>query len=182
MHYGRSISRNVSRAVEAARHGRIDAKAPVQATATADIHAPADRVFDALSDLASWPAFIPEVTRIQLDAGLGPLVPGTRFSWCSGGFPLRSEIQRVERGAELTWTGTALWVVAVHRNVVVPTSAEACRLTSAESMAGLGVGWMLRGDVLTDQLKEFVAAIGREAERRAAAGSGHTARPGQQGR
>lgn len=162
------MTRNATRAIPAARQGHIDDLAPTHGNATIEVQAPASVVFSTLTDLTHWPEFIPGITHVRSNA---PLAVGTRFRWRNSGFPISSTIQRLQPDAELTWTGRSLWLTAVHRNTIEPLPDGGCRLTSSESMAGFAVTRMMTSGALTGQLEEFVAAVAREAERRAAAQS-----------
>lgn len=164
------MTRNATRAITAARQGRTDLLAPIQGNATIEVQAPASVLFSTLTDLIGWPEFIPGVTSVRSDDD-APIAVGTRFRWRNSGFPISSTIQRLQPDAELTWTGRSLWLTAVHRNTIEPLPDGGCRLTSSESMAGFAVTRMMTSGALTGQLEELVAAVAREAERRAAAQS-----------
>lgn len=155
-----------ARAAEAARAGRIDTRAPVQATTSIEVDAEAATTLAVLADLDAWPEFIPGVTRMRLSGGA--VAPGIVFRWRNQGFPLTSMIQRLDAGSLVCWTGRAGWIVAAHCNTVTPLPDGRCRLTSSESMAGLGIAWMMPSNRLEQQLRGFVHAVAAEAERRCA--------------
>lgn len=142
----------------------MDTSAPVQASASIRIDASAEAVWRVLADVESWPDFIPGVTRARWIDASAPLAERA-FSWRNG-TTVHSVMAVAEPGRELTWTGVALWLVAVHRNEIEPLGEERCRLTSSESMAGLGVRLALPASRLQSQLETFVAAVGSEARRR----------------
>lgn len=162
------MTRHTIRAVTAARQGHLDDLAPIRGNATIEVQAPAGVVFSTLTDLIRWPEFIPGITHVRSSA---PFAVGTRFRWRNAGFPITSTIQRLQPDTELTWTGHSLWLTAVHRNTIEQLPDGRCRLTSSESMAGFAVARMMSSHALNRQLAEFVAAIAREAEHRAAAQS-----------
>lgn len=165
MRYVRSMtSRSLTRAARIAQSGRIDPQAPVWARAAIEVSAPATVVWRVLSDLRQWPEVLPGVSRVRLPEP-GDLQPGTRFAWRNQGFPLRSVVQRVHPDEELTWTGQALWLVAIHRNTIKPT-ASGCGLVSEESMTGWGAVHLMPSKKLEEQLGGFIQAIAHEAERR----------------
>lgn len=134
-----------------------------------DLPVPALVVWEVLADVEAWPRFLPGVSRARITtAGGSRLGASSEFRWVSGGFPLRSRVEVAVPGRELTWTGVALWLVAVHRNTIETTSAGSCRLTSEESMAGAGAAWLMPADKLERELEGFVRAVGDEAVRRCA--------------
>lgn len=155
-------SRSLQRAVDLARTGKTDECAPVTARAHLDSKAPAHEVFRVLADIARWPDVIPGVTRTEVLQE--PLDTGSRFTWRNRGVPLRSTIQRIAPDQELTWTGQALWLIAVHRNTIEECDSG-CRLTSEESMTGWGVRLFMPPATLERQLQAFVRSIADEAER-----------------
>lgn len=160
------LSSALRRADAAARDGRLDPAAPVRAAAERATMAPPAAVWAVLADLESWPLVLPGVARVRLDDPGSPLADGARFRWTSGGARLRSTIRRAIPGEELTWTGTALWLVAVHRNEIAPASDGGCRLRSSESMSGAGAARLMPAAKLREQLQAMVDAIVAEAERR----------------
>ena len=160
-----------ARGSQAARSGSIDLSAAVHARASTDLPVSAETAWDVLADVEAWPRFLPGVSRARImmsgDTPRDPrLGQGAEFRWTNAGVPLRSCVEVVETGRELTWTGVALWLVAVHRNTLEPLSADSCRLTSQESMAGLGASWLMPADKLGRELTGFVQAIRDEAVRR----------------
>lgn len=156
------------RAAACARAGAVDETAPVIASAQITVEAPAQTVWEVLSQVEQWPQFLPGVTRARWTDQAYAAVPGARFSWANAGIPVHSRIEVAEPGAELTWTGVALWLVAVHRNTLNPLSGDRCRLTSTESMAGPGAGLLMPAARLDAQLAEFVGAVASEASSRVA--------------
>lgn len=166
MHYVRRMtSRRLQHAADLARTGSIDHRAPVVASASIDVAAPASAVHQVLTDLEQWPTVLPGVTRLTLDAP-GVTGEGAHFTWRNNGFPLRSTMQRIRPESEVTWTGQALWIIAIHRNTIEPTD-QGCRLTSTESMTGWAIARLMPAATLERQLQSFGQAIAREAERRA---------------
>ncbi|MEL4357947.1 MULTISPECIES: SRPBCC family protein [unclassified Luteococcus] len=158
------ISQLQHRASAAARAGVIDQDARVRASASIDVDAEPEEVWRVLADIEGWPGFVPGVTRVVLERP-GAVGVGTQFRWRNACTPIRSTVEVAEPGRELTWTGTALWLVAVHRNEVTALGPGGSRLTSSESMAGVGVGIILPARALERQLGKFVAAIAGQAMR-----------------
>lgn len=158
------IRARLVRAERLARAGQVDDAAPSVATATADVAAPASAVWAVLADPMAWEAVLPGVSRVRVDGSGGAMVPGQHFSWRSGGVGLRSAVQRVVVGKEFSWTGRAMWLVAVHRNTIEALGADRCRLISSESMTGALAGLLLPSHKLEVELQGFVDAIAAAAE------------------
>lgn len=124
-----------------------------------------DAVWQVLADLPGWPDIIPGVTRVDLAPGTLP-TPGLDFAWRNSGTPLRSTVQRATPGRELTWTGTAMWLVAIHQNTLEALPGGGTRLTSRESMSGFGATQLMSPAKLQAALQALVDAVTAEAERR----------------
>jgi carbon monoxide dehydrogenase subunit G len=116
-----------------AKHGRIDQRAPVHVTEQVLVAAPVARVWELLSDPASWPAVDPAIRDVHLDA---PLAADVAFTWTSGKARIRSRVAVLDPTREITWTGISAGSRAVHRDVVQPVGEDSTVLRSEESMAG----------------------------------------------
>ena len=142
----------------------------MHASAKIELPVSAEAAWDVVTDIETWPRFLPGVSRARIfhstDGDNADLTPGAQFRWTSAGVPLRSRVEVADPARELTWTGVAFWRVAVHRNTLEPCSNDACRLTSEESMTGLGAPWLMPVNNLERQLTGFVQAIRDEAVRR----------------
>jgi uncharacterized protein YndB with AHSA1/START domain len=89
----------------------IDEKAPVSATATVEIAAPPERVWQIITDFEHWPSWNPDVAWAELD---GELEPGTAFRWKAGPGVIRSRLMRTDEPSHLEWTGRTMGIRAVH--------------------------------------------------------------------
>jgi uncharacterized protein YndB with AHSA1/START domain len=102
--------------------GRVAA----QADCDLFIDAPAEVVWQLLTQVDAWPAWYPAVDRV---CRVGPLGLGETFSWRSQGFTVTSTIAEWAPARRLAWTGAALGTRAWHlweiepraRGVVVRT-------------------------------------------------------------
>ncbi len=144
---------------------QIDEHAPAIAVSETFVAADPDLVWDTLSDLASWPAWMPGVERIQLQS---PLAVGATFTWRASRANLQSRFTTVERPTGLAWTGRTTGIRAVHAWTLEPRDGGTAVHTE-ESWGGL-LPCLLRRPMrkaLTKALDDGVAALGREAERRA---------------
>jgi hypothetical protein len=87
-----------------AMRGRIDPAAPVSARREVLIAAPAQTVWELLSDPRRWPAIDPAIHHIRLD---GQVAPGTRFTWRNGIARMSSQLAVVSPQREISWTGVS---------------------------------------------------------------------------
>jgi len=118
------------------------------AEAERTIDAPAQRVFDRLADVASWPSWMPRSFAPVLRAGTpSPLRPGDRLRVKISGAPLASTIKvsKLDRPNELAWRGGVrglLW--AEHRFVFEPIGDKKTRVRSIETWRGALSGLLRR--------------------------------------
>ncbi|WP_412061382.1 SRPBCC family protein [Rubrivirga sp. IMCC45206] len=148
----------------------VNREAPAIAAAEAYIDAPPSVVWSVQSNLREWPAWNSDVASLDVD---GPLAPGTEFKWTSGGTPIRSTIQEVERERRIGWTGRApLGIRAVHTWTFTP-EGDGTRVRTEESFEGLlvrlFVGPMQK--MLDGALGRSLSALKTEAERRSERGA-----------
>jgi len=118
------------------------------AEAERTIDAPAQRVFDRLADVASWPSWMPRSFAPVVRAGTpSPLRPGDRVRVKISGAPLAStlKVSKLERPNELAWRGGVrglLW--AEHRFVFEPIGDKKTRVRSIETWRGALSGLLRR--------------------------------------
>jgi hypothetical protein len=86
-------------------------QAPVCESADVVIKAPSEVVWDTLSDLRSWPRWMPGVKAIKVDE---PLRVGTEFQWKAGPSTIRSEILECDRPRSVGWKGRSFGISALH--------------------------------------------------------------------
>jgi hypothetical protein len=106
-----------------------------------EIAAPAERVWQVLTNFdayPNWNPFIPRIAgRAKTDANLD-----VRYQYPSGGgMSLKPRVTRVESGRELRWLGS-LWGMAFlfqgdHYFAVEPLGRDRCRLVQQETVSGL---------------------------------------------
>ncbi len=148
----------------------INRNAPAIASVEAYVEAPLSVVWAVHTDLRVWPEWNSDVASITFS---GPLSPGTQFRWKAGGVPITSTLQKVDPERQIGWTGrTPLGIHAVHTWTFEP-EGEGTRVRTEESFDGFLVrilaGPMRR--MLAASLDRGVAALKREAERRAREGA-----------
>ena len=143
----------------------LEQDAPVVASSEADIAAPAEATWDAITDFASWPEWNPDVRFVEID---GPVEPGTQFRWKA--VPtIASRLEEVEAPRRLAWTGKTFGVRAVHVWSFEPRGDSTLARTE-ESWSGF-LPRLLRGQLrrtLQKSLDEGLTRLAAEAERRAA--------------
>jgi hypothetical protein len=118
------------------------------AEASLTIDAPAQRVFDRLADVASWPSWMPRSFAPVVRAGTpSPLRPGDRVRVKISGAPLAStlKVSKLDRPNELAWRGGVrglLW--AEHRFVFEPIGDRKTLVRSIETWHGALSGLLRR--------------------------------------
>jgi uncharacterized membrane protein len=89
----------------------VDHQAPVCESADIVINAPSEVVWDTLSDLRSWPRWMPGVNAMRVDE---PLHVGTEFQWKAGPTTIKSEILECHRPDSIGWKGRTFGISALH--------------------------------------------------------------------
>jgi uncharacterized protein YndB with AHSA1/START domain len=118
---------------ELARSGKIRVNAPVKASLEITIHAPAEKVWGVLTDVAGWPRWQPDISTAEI---AGPLRDGTAFSWTVGGTRIKSRIALVQPYEQFAWTGKAYMAKAVHVWKLQRLSGDQTLVKTEESMDG----------------------------------------------
>jgi uncharacterized membrane protein len=100
-----------------------------------DISAPAERVWQAVVDVESWPRWTPSITDVKrLDTG--PLYVGGRARVRQPGLPaLVWEVTELDQGSAFTWVTRLPGVVATARHDIGET-ADRSRLTLTLTWSG----------------------------------------------
>lgn len=159
---------NVSdnRLEELARTGRIQEDAPVKAACSITVHAPPEKVWRLLTDIADWPKWQPEIGRTEIDRSPtgDPLESGTAFSWRLGGSNIRSRIALVEPNDRLVWTGKAYGARAIHMWKLERLPGDLTQVTTNESMDGPLLGLFYSSKKLQESNQSWLEALKRAAE------------------
>ncbi|GIH74440.1 SRPBCC domain-containing protein [Planobispora longispora] len=145
---------------EYAVHGRLDRQAQLISSSSLVIGAPADRVWEIMADLATWPSWASKTEIVEL----GAVRPGAPFRWRLNGVPLRSRFAVVAPGRELTWTGVFLAYKAVDRHVLEPLEDGRTRVTVEESFAGPLASLVYSEDKLRANHERWLAELKAAAE------------------
>ncbi len=143
----------------------VDHSAPLCESGEIVIDARPEIVWDTLTDLRSWPRWMPGVKSVHLDE---PLVVGTKFQWKAGPGTIRSEVLESDRPRSVGWSGRTLGIDVLHL-WRMQGQDESTRVYTEESWSGL-VARLLRQPMrktLRKALDDGLPALKREAERRA---------------
>jgi uncharacterized protein YndB with AHSA1/START domain len=140
---------------------------PVRSTREIDIAAPAEVVWEVLTDFAGWPQWNPEVKSMSWD---GPLAPGSMFRWKAGPGTIVSTLEEVDRPRYVRWRGRTMSIAAIHEWRLEDRDGGT-HVETNESFSGL-LARLLRSSLqrqLDGALEEGLEHLKREAERRVAA-------------
>lgn len=147
---------------------KVNDQAPAYALHEAEIRAPIQLVWSILTGLAEWPAWNEGVQEMHLQ---GEVAVGTEFRWKTGGMKIRSRIEELTAPTRIVWSGRTMGIRAIH--VWTLTKAdEGTKVRTEESFEGLVVS-LLAGSMrkaLAKALQQGMAALKKEAEKRARAG------------
>jgi uncharacterized protein YndB with AHSA1/START domain len=140
--------------------------APVSSKREIDIAAPAEVVWEVLTDFDGWPQWNPEVKSMSWD---GPVAPGSMFRWKAGPGTIVSTLEEVDRPRYVRWRGRTMTIAAIHEWRFQDRDGGT-HVETNESFSG-GLARLLRRTLqkqLDRALEEGLEHLKREAERRAA--------------
>jgi len=142
----------------------IDESAPIKASGSIDIAAPADDVWAVMTEFHRWQCWNPEIREAKLE---GPLEPGVTFRWRSGPGTITSVLRAVDRPRELGWSGKTMGIHAVHVWHLEPTKTGV-RVTTEESWRGWPTRVMRKRmtSTLRDAITTGLDDLKTESERR----------------
>ena len=146
---------------------KTDGSAPVRESGEIVIAARPELVWDMLTDLASWPGWMPGVTRVRVE---GPARVGTKFEWKAGPGTIRSEILEADRPRSVGWRGRTFGTTALHV-WLMEDHGDGTRVVTEESWRGVlpRVLRSLMRRTVRKALDDGLPALKREAEERARA-------------
>ncbi len=107
-------------------------QAPVYQAQSMHIQATPQKVWEILSNIPQWPAWLSTVSKAQLN---GPMQPGTTFDWKTSSGTIHSTLHTVSPSSHLGWTGKILGIAAVH-NWTLREANGGTEVTVSESMEG----------------------------------------------
>ena len=141
--------------------------APVRSKREIDIAAPAEVVWEVLTNFDGWPQWNPEVKSMSWD---GPLAPGSAFRWKAGPGTIVSTLEEVDRPRYVRWRGRTMSITAIHEWRFEDRDGGT-HVETNETFSG-ALARLLRRSLqkqLDGALEEGLEHLKREAERRAAA-------------
>ncbi|WLQ49024.1 SRPBCC domain-containing protein [Streptomyces poriferorum] len=146
---------------------------PVRLTASIEIEASSDEVWQVLTDLSAYPQWNPFITSTQVTSEGGRLEEGATLRNVmhdrTGDTVFSPELLTVDPGRELRWIGKMGpgWIAdGEHRFVIEEAGGGRVRLTQSESFTGVAVPFaegMLRADTLP-QFRAMNEALARRVE------------------
>jgi len=116
-----------------AHQGKTNVHAPVQATSTMVIEAPARQVWTILTDFQHWPRWNHDVEHVEVATSIDV---GTPFAWTTGGTTIHSHVAMLIPDRAVAWTGRASIAKAAHVITLQALDAFHTRVVSTESMDG----------------------------------------------
>ncbi|MFD1507074.1 hypothetical protein FE374_03410 [Georgenia yuyongxinii] len=143
----------------------VDRSAPVQRRDALEIDASPDVVWSVLTDLESWPDWMPGVRSVEVE---GPFAVGMQFRWKSGGTRLVSTVMDASPGHSAGWRGKTLGIEASHVWRLQSQDGRRTHVVTEESWSGVLPRLFRRyaERIVSKALAEGLAALGAEAARR----------------
>lgn len=145
---------------EYAKKGRIDGRAQIIASASIDINASAEKVWQKLIDVAAYPSFDNNFSAVKTSE----IAVDQPLSFKIKGFPIHATIAVAEPLREFSWTGKSLWTKAVDRHVIEKLDSNRTRLYIEESLAGAFVPLMFSAKQLEQQHQKWLEGIKQAIE------------------
>lgn len=144
-----------------ARAGAVQEDAPIKADVNIVITAPADRIWALLAQVDRWPSWQPDISKAAL---AGPLAPGARFTWTTGGTEVRSTLILIRPATAIAWTGEAFGLKAVHVWTLTPEPGGHVLVRTQESMDGFPTSLAYSSAKLAESDLRWLASLKRAAE------------------
>jgi ribosome-associated toxin RatA of RatAB toxin-antitoxin module len=109
---------------------------------TREIPASAEATWQVLSDVASWPEWLPTVSSVRA-IDTTTLSPGARFAISQPKLvPATWQVIAVSSPRHFTWTSRAPGVVTVAEHFISPTSSVRCRVVLRITFSG-PLSWLV---------------------------------------
>lgn len=129
----------------------INENAPVKCTKIIKINAPAEKVWNLMTDINNWATWQTDIKSPKLN---GELKPETTFNWKTGGASIHSTIHTVQPYTHFGWTGKTFGMFAVH-NWTFTEIKGGTEVTVNESMDGFLAG-LLRSSFNQNLEKDMI--------------------------
>lgn len=140
----------------------INKKVPVIERKEIEIKAPAEVVWQVLTDIERWPAWQENVKSAKLR---GAVAEGTDFVWKAGGLTFHSQLHTVEPYKAFGWTGKIMGAFAIH-NWKMEADRDRTRVYVEESLEGFFPSLMRKSfqRQLTSGMEKSLLELKRESE------------------
>jgi hypothetical protein len=148
------------RLIALAREGKINQQAGIRDRQHIVINAPVEKVWAVLTDIPCWPLWNKQIKRATSDG----LEVGSLFIWKSGNTTIQSTIQQCNPPHELTWTGKAMWLKAIHTWKLDPAGEHQTIVTVEESFEGFLSPVFMSPSRLHSTLRYWLSALKQQAE------------------
>jgi hypothetical protein len=125
-----------------------------------EINASIDKVFSLIKNIKDWPKWLEGVTKVTID---GNIEEGKEFSWLAKGYKLKSKIHTIVNNSEIGWTGTMLWIKAIHNWHFEKLADNKTKVTVEESFTGFLSSFMK--NVLIKGIQEDLIILKKQSER-----------------
>lgn len=110
----------------------INSNAPVTCSKSININTTAEKVWQLLTAIDNWATWQKEISNPVLN---GKLIPGSTFTWKTGGASIYSTLHTVQPFQYFGWTGRTFGMYAIHNWTLTEQNAVTT-VTADESMEG----------------------------------------------
>lgn len=140
----------------------LEHNAPLSGRAEILIHAPPEKVWLVLTDIARWPDWQPGVLSAELNS---PLKTGAVIHWKARGMNIVSTVAEIELKRRIVWRGNSPGMRAAHIWDLEPVE-NATRVATRETISGW-LAWVLKilsPRFLDKSLDDSLHALKKQAE------------------
>ena len=123
-----------------------------------EINSPVEKVYNLILNIKEWPKWLSGVTKVYISDNIQQ---GTEFVWKAKGYTIKSKIHTLEYNSSIGWTGTMLWLKAIHNWKFESKSENVTRVAVQESFDGFFSSFManmLKKSMHEDLIKLKMAA------------------------
>ncbi|MFI5527243.1 SRPBCC family protein [Kitasatospora sp. NPDC051853] len=144
----------------------IDRTAPAVVELSTTVRAPLARLWELHTDIAAWPAWLPDVTAAETDGR--PLAVGSVFRWHTHGLDITSTVLELVPGRRIVWGGPAHGIEGVHVWTFEETDGGEVTVRTEESWSGAPVDAEPEalGQALRQSLESWLTTLRSTAESR----------------
>ena len=111
---------------------------PILVTNELFMNAPAERVFALIADAEKWPKFYFNASNVKITTpGEAKLSKGTKFTWKTFGFNLKSEVIEFVPNERIGWVGHGFGMTGYHAFAIKKIDATHCYVLTEETQSGM---------------------------------------------